>query len=100
MFNGKQQTFGAFCLDVRTLTFLPTSVLSTKPLKVEVLAGEHKGTKQPRSHFLALTTPKSPPEVFKFVKDAGKVTETELWTVRFCLTELLGKRFAEMGNGL
>mmetsp|Transcript_59253 Transcript_59253/g.141200 ORF Transcript_59253/g.141200 Transcript_59253/m.141200 type:complete len:530 (+) Transcript_59253:72-1661(+) len=26
-------------------------------------------------------------EVFKFVKDAGKVTETELWTVRFCLTE-------------
>lgn len=26
-------------------------------------------------------------EVFKFVKDAGKVTETELWTMRYCLTE-------------
>ncbi|CAK9077268.1 unnamed protein product [Durusdinium trenchii] len=26
-------------------------------------------------------------QVFKFVKDAGKVTETELWTMRYCLTE-------------
>ena len=40
--------FGAFCLDVRTLTFLPTNGFSIKPLKlklkVKLLAGEQKAT--------------------------------------------------------
>ena len=36
--------FGAFCLDVRTLTFLPTEGFSIKPLKVKLLAGEQKAT--------------------------------------------------------
>ena len=33
-------SFVAFCLDVRTLNFLPTNGFSTKPLKVKLLAGE------------------------------------------------------------
>ena len=36
-------SFGACCLDVRTLTFLPTiNGFSIKPLKVKLLAGEQK----------------------------------------------------------
>ena len=35
------------CLDVRTLTFLPTNGFSIKPLTVKLLAGEQKATKLP-----------------------------------------------------
>ena len=35
---------GAFCLDVRTLTFLPTNGFSIKPPKGKLLAGEQKAT--------------------------------------------------------
>ena len=34
--------FGAFCLDVRTLTFCQLMGFSIKPLKVKLLAGEQK----------------------------------------------------------
>ena len=36
--------FGAFSLDVKILTFLPTNGFSTKPLKVKLLAVEQKAT--------------------------------------------------------
>ena len=36
--------FGAFCLDVRTLSFWETSWFSIKPLQVKVLEGEQKAT--------------------------------------------------------
>ena len=36
--------FGAFCMDVRTLTFCQLKGFSIKPLKVKLLAGEQKAT--------------------------------------------------------
>ena len=37
-------TFGAFCLDVRALTFYQLIGFSIEPLKVKLLAGEQKAT--------------------------------------------------------
>ena len=48
--------FGAFCLDVRTLTFCQL-MDSIKPLKVKLLAGEQKATEyiRPRVSFAELS---------------------------------------------
>ena len=51
------KSFGAFCLDVRTLFFLPTSGFTLKLLEVIFFAGEQKTTKKG----LALGSGKSRP---------------------------------------
>ena len=39
-----QDFFVAFCLDIRTLTFVPTNGFSITPLKAKLVAGEQKAT--------------------------------------------------------
>ena len=47
-----QEKLGAFCLDVRTLTFCQR-VFSMKPLKVKLVGGEQKATKKNVAGFRA-----------------------------------------------
>lgn len=62
---------GLWCSSIGSIRFLP------RPGETSAVAWLCSGT-----------------QVFKFVKDAGKVTETELWTMRYCLTECPTKRIS------